>query len=134
MQPPRLLGESQDDGFGWRATASGLSPSNRGGCASSRLDHGLKFCRIQGGCASSRLIHDFPSPNNSKKHQKNILKNILPFWSFIHPHQRCGYSNSPFVRIHYFYTAGSGNETEGMDLVCPHGKKHVDPIKNAFLL
>ena len=34
--------ESQDDGFGWRATASGLSPSNRGGCASSRLDHGLK--------------------------------------------------------------------------------------------
>ena len=30
------------DGFGWRATASGLSPSNRGGCASSRLDHGLK--------------------------------------------------------------------------------------------
>ena len=37
-----LQGESQDDGFGWRATASGLSPSNQGGCASSRLDHGLK--------------------------------------------------------------------------------------------
>ena len=36
-QPPRLLGESQDDGFGWRATASGLSPSNRGGCALSLI-------------------------------------------------------------------------------------------------
>ena len=30
-----------------------------GGCASSRLDHGLKFYVIQGGCASSRLIHEF---------------------------------------------------------------------------
>ena len=25
----------------------------------------------------------------------------------IHPHQRCGYSDSPFARIHYFHTAGS---------------------------
>ena len=33
-----------------------------GGCASSRLDHGLKFYVIQGGCASSRLIHGaFPA-------------------------------------------------------------------------
>ena len=40
--PPVSCGESQDDGFGWRATASGLSPTNLGGCASSRLDHGLK--------------------------------------------------------------------------------------------
>ena len=31
----------------------------------------------------------------------------------IHPHQRCGYSDSPFARIHYFYTAGSSNELEG---------------------
>ena len=30
-----------------------------GGCASSRLDHGLQFCVIRGGCASSRLIHGF---------------------------------------------------------------------------
>ena len=30
--------------------------SARGGCASSRLDHGLKFYVIWGGCASSRLI------------------------------------------------------------------------------
>ena len=27
--------------------------------------------------------------------------------SLINPHQRCGYSDSPFARIHYFYTAGS---------------------------
>ena len=27
-----------------------------------------------------------------------------------HPHQRCGDSDSPFARIHYFYTAGSRNE------------------------
>ena len=33
--------------------------SVKGGCASSRLDHGLKFYVIRGGCASSRLIHRF---------------------------------------------------------------------------
>ena len=33
--------------------------STQGGCASSRLDHGLKFYVIQGGCASSRLISGF---------------------------------------------------------------------------
>ena len=33
--------------------------SAQGGCASSRLDHGLKFYVIQGGCASSRLINGF---------------------------------------------------------------------------
>ena len=32
--------------------------SAKGGCASSQLDHGLKFYVIWGGCASSRLIHD----------------------------------------------------------------------------
>ena len=30
--------------------------SAKGGCASSRLDHGLKFYVTRGGCASSRLI------------------------------------------------------------------------------
>ena len=33
--------------------------STRGGCASSRLDHGSKFYVIRGGCASSRLISEF---------------------------------------------------------------------------
>ena len=32
--------------------------SMEGGCASSRLDHGLKFYVIQGGCASSRFINE----------------------------------------------------------------------------
>ena len=40
-----------------KAAASAASP--QGGCASSRLDHGLKFYVIQGGCASSRLINEF---------------------------------------------------------------------------
>ena len=33
--------------------------SAQGGCASSRLDHGLKFYEIRGGCTSSRLINGF---------------------------------------------------------------------------
>ena len=33
--------------------------SAKGGCASSRLDHGLKFFVIRGGCASSQLISEF---------------------------------------------------------------------------
>ena len=33
--------------------------SAKGGCASSRLDHGLKFHEKRGGCASSRLISGF---------------------------------------------------------------------------
>ena len=37
----------------------------------------------------------------------------------INLHQRCGYSDSPFARVHYFYTAGSRNGFEGMDLVFP---------------
>ena len=53
-------------GLGCQATASERSPGASfpgfglpGGCASSRLDHGLKFYVIQGGCASSRLISGF---------------------------------------------------------------------------
>ena len=33
--------------------------SAKGGCASNRLDNGLKFYVIQEGCASSRLISEF---------------------------------------------------------------------------
>ena len=35
----------------------------------------------------------------------------------VNPHQRCGYSDSPVARIHYFYTAGSRNELEGVGAV-----------------
>ena len=37
----------------------------------------------------------------------------------INPHQRCGYSDSPFVRIYFFYTAGPGNGLEGTEVVGP---------------
>ena len=30
------------------------------------------------------------------------------------PHQRCGYSDSPFARIYFFYTAGSRHGLEGV--------------------
>ena len=48
----------------------------------------------------------------------------------INPHQRCGYSDSPFARIHYFYTAGSRNGFEGMGTVCIQTQKHVNLITN----
>ena len=64
-------GARWDDGDG-RATGDGRTTERGtpldlgfldfgfpGGCASSRLDHGLKFYVIQGGCASSRLISEF---------------------------------------------------------------------------
>ena len=41
-----------------------LGSLDLGGCASSRLDHGLKFYVIRGGCASSRLVHGFPRPDD----------------------------------------------------------------------
>ena len=45
-------------------------------------------------------------------------------YNFIHPHQRYWYSDSPFARIHYFYTAGSGSELEGLGRgVRAHKKK-----------
>ena len=57
----------------------------------------------------------------------------------INPHQRCGYSDSPFARIYFFYTAGSRNRFEGMEAVCRHTKKqktiskrHVFLIENYF--
>ena len=36
------------------------------------------------------------------------------FDCLINPHQRCEYSDSAFARIHYFYNAGSRNESEGV--------------------
>ena len=47
------------------------------------------------------------------------------------PHQRCGYSDSPFARIYLFHTAGSGNGLEEVDTVCP-GK--LTPRKRHFFL
>ena len=47
--------------------------------------------------------------------------------TLVNPHQRSGYSDSRFARIYIFYTfytAWSRNSFEGMDVVCPHTKKH----------
>ena len=52
----------------------------------------------------------------------------------IHPNQRCGYSDSPFVRIHYFYTAGSRNGFQGKEPVCTHTKKHKTISKRYVFL
>ena len=49
-------------------------PPRRGGCASSRLDHGLKFYVMRGGCASSRLISGSPASIIPKNDQKIVKK------------------------------------------------------------
>ena len=53
---------------------------------------------------------------------------------FIHPHQRCGYSDSPFARLYFFYTAGSRNRFEGMEPVCTHTKKQKTISKRSVFL
>ena len=50
------------------------------------------------------------------------------------PHQRCGYSDSPFARIYFFYTAGSRNRFEGMEPVATHTKKEKTVSKRHFFL
>ena len=36
----------------------------------------------------------------------------------VNPHQKCGCSDSPFAKIHYFYTARSRNGLEGGRKCC----------------
>ena len=64
-QGPRSRG-AHGRRLGLRTTGLGGSPGSwslifglPGGCASSRLDHGLKFYGIRGGCAGSRLMTGF---------------------------------------------------------------------------
>ena len=52
----------------------------------------------------------------------------------INRHQRCGYSDSPFARIHYFYTAGSRNGLEVVGTWAHTHKKEVVPKKNTFFV
>ena len=52
--------------------------------------------------------------------------------NLIKPHQRCGYSDSLFTRIHYFYTAGSRNGLEVVDTGAHTHKKEVVPRKRIF--
>ena len=52
----------------------------------------------------------------------------------LNPHQRCGYSDSPFARIYFFYTAGSRNRFEGMEPVATHTKKQKTLAKRHVFL
>ena len=59
------------------------------------------------------------------------------FWVLkllVNPHQRCGYSDSPFARIYFFYTAGSRNRLEGMDPVCTHTKQKTVSKRHFVLM
>ena len=49
----------------------------------------------------------------------------------VNPHQRCGYSDSPFASIYFFHTAGSGNGLEEVATVCP---KKLTPRKRHFFV
>ena len=53
---------------------------------------------------------------------------------FFNPHQRCGYSDSPFARTHCFYTAGCRNGLEGWPLVGDSRNKEVVPKKNILFV
>ena len=55
-------------------------------------------------------------------------------FAFVNPHQRCGYSDLPFARIYFFYTAGSRNRLEGMEPVCTLTKKQKTISKRHVLL
>ena len=52
----------------------------------------------------------------------------------VNPHQRCGYSDSPFARIYFFYTAGFRNRFEGMESVCTRTQKQKTISKRHFFL
>ena len=64
----------------------------------------------------------------------NIMIGFMDGDAIFNPHQRCGYSDSPFVRIYFFYTAGSRNGFQGMDPVCTHTKKQKTISKRYVFL
>ena len=65
------------------------------------------FYAIRGGCASS----DLSAKYRTQKPTKSVTKHAQ-----INPHRRCVYSDSPFARIHHFYTAGSRNGLDRVDI------------------
>ena len=95
----------------------------------------MKFYGIQGGCASSRLIHGFLFAIFGRWRGQIFTKDAKKLSTqgqfLVNPHERCGYSDSPFARIYFFHTAGSGNGLEEVDTVCP-GK--LTPRKRHFFL
>ena len=59
---------------------------------------------------------------------------VTCFTMVFHPHQRCGYSDSPFARIYFFYTAGSRNRFEGMERCADTRKNRKPYTKHIFLI
>ena len=112
-----------------------LSSRDQVGCQRSRLDHGLKvqlfpqerlpFLQNLAPLAAKYM-------ENGRKNREQINEKV-PFWVF-NLHQRCGYSDSPFARIYFFYTAGSRNRLEGMEPVCTLTKKQKTISKRHVLL
>ena len=87
--------------------------------------------------------NDLPHPKNVglgtiRNHQELLMvlriQWMLPGWAFVNPHQRCGYSDLPFARIYFFYTAGSRNGFEEMETVCRHTKKQQTISNRHFFL
>ena len=62
---------------------------------------------------SRRKLHKSAQHNLITNHEAHACPGYRGYRLIIHPHQRCGYSISPFARIHHFYTAGSRNGSEG---------------------
>ena len=77
---------------------------------------------------------DHPLSAETQYEIKKICKHCYAYRQPVNPHQRCGYSNSPFARVYFSYTAGSTNIFEGMDSVCWHTKKHKTTSKRHFFL
>ena len=77
----------------------------------SRLDHGLKS--------------NFMAALAAKKSAEFVYLLSTGATKALNPHQRFGYSNSPFAGEDYFYTAGSTNESQGVGIGGTRHKKEV---------
>ena len=84
--------------------------------------------------SAARTSRSVLRPENVKKLRKNVVWSALGAITLVNPHQRCGYSDSPFARIYFFYTAGSRNRFEGMEPVCTHTKKQKTISKGYLFL
>ena len=73
------------------------------------------------------LVHPWDMANPDGRLTKCLTR--IAFALVLNPHQRCGYSNLPFARIHHFHTVNSRNLLEGGVLRCDNKitirKKHM---------
>ena len=82
------------------------------------MEPGLLHFGLWEAASAADLIRRFGLKGLERTLAAKSQFSTLLYW-LINPHQRCGYSDSPFARIHYFYPAGSGNGLEGLETVCP---------------